>query len=79
MSPLLDPANGEVGANVNRHEDDLGRLARNWKFESIPLHRESLTNLTSGLAGNTTLEESWPGIIEALGSQGRPQITATST
>ena len=27
MSPLLDPANGEVGANVNRHEDDLGRLA----------------------------------------------------
>jgi hypothetical protein len=39
MSPLLDPANGEVGANVNRHEDDLGRLARNWKFESIPLQR----------------------------------------
>ena len=37
MSPLLDPANGEVAANVNRHEDDLGRLARNRKFESIPL------------------------------------------
>jgi hypothetical protein len=39
MSPLLDPANGKVGANVNRHEDDVGRLARNWKFESIPLPR----------------------------------------
>jgi hypothetical protein len=39
MSPLLDPANGKVGANVNRHEDDVGRLARNWKFESIPLQR----------------------------------------
>ena len=47
MSPLLDPANGEVGANVNRHEDDLGRLARNWKFESIPLHR-GVTNEPRG-------------------------------
>jgi hypothetical protein len=47
MSPLLDPANGEVGANVNRHEDDLGRLARNWKFESIPLQR-GVTNEPRG-------------------------------
>jgi len=50
MSPLLDPANGEVGANVNRHEDDLGRLARNWKFESIPLQRRVSSEPDGGVA-----------------------------
>jgi hypothetical protein len=45
MSPLLDPArNGEVGANVNRHEDDAGAFRGTDGSNSVPSREESTAN-----------------------------------
>jgi hypothetical protein len=83
MSPLLDPANGKVGANVNRHEDDVGRLARNWKFESIPLPRRvrkpsvPLDVVAASTSSATSSTEPPRSILSRLAIRESPTYIAT--